>query len=117
MFQNSLALVEQCAIVHGHIFPYSPRAGTPAARMPQVDRATIKDRAARLRAACAARRQAWLRDLVGTTQSVLVERDGLSGHAENFAPVRLASPQPPSAIVRATITGLENDALIAQEAA
>jgi threonylcarbamoyladenosine tRNA methylthiotransferase MtaB len=117
MFQNSLALVEQCAIVHGHIFPYSPRAGTPAARMPQVDRATIKDRAARLRAACAARRQAWLNDLVGTTQSVLVERDGLSGHAENFAPVRLASPQPPSAIVRATITGLENDALIAQEAA
>ncbi|QGP77624.1 tRNA (N(6)-L-threonylcarbamoyladenosine(37)-C(2))-methylthiotransferase MtaB [Sphingobium sp. CAP-1] len=117
MFENSLALVEECAIVHGHIFPYSPRAGTPAARMPQVDRATIKARAARLRAACAVQREDWLRSLIGTTQSVLVERSGMSGHAENFAPVRFASAQPPSSIVRATITGLEKDGLIAQEAA
>jgi tRNA A37 methylthiotransferase MiaB len=52
----------------------------------------------------------------GTRQSVLVERSGLSGHAENFAPVRFATPQTPSAILHATITGLENGALIAQEA-
>ncbi|WP_370173988.1 tRNA (N(6)-L-threonylcarbamoyladenosine(37)-C(2))-methylthiotransferase MtaB [Sphingobium abikonense] len=117
MFARSLALIDDCAIVHGHIFPYSPRAGTPAARMPQVDRATIKARAARLRAACADRRDAWLRSLIGTQQSVLVERSGLSGHAENFAPVRFTTTQTPSAILRATITGLEKGVLIAQEAA
>ncbi|WP_327752600.1 tRNA (N(6)-L-threonylcarbamoyladenosine(37)-C(2))-methylthiotransferase MtaB [Sphingobium sp. SJ10-10] len=117
MFANSLKLVGECAIVHGHIFPYSPRTGTPAARMPQVDRAAIKERAARLRSACEAQRKDWLKSLLGSEQSVLVERNGLSGHAENFAPVRFAVPQPPSSIVRATITGLENGALIAQEAA
>ncbi|EQB10945.1 tRNA (N(6)-L-threonylcarbamoyladenosine(37)-C(2))-methylthiotransferase MtaB [Sphingobium lactosutens] len=117
MFARSLALIDDCAIVHGHIFPYSPRAGTPAARMPQVDRATIKARAARLRAACADRRDAWLRSLIGTQQSVLVERSGLSGHAENFASVRFTTAQTPSAILRATITGLEKGVLIAQEAA
>ena len=116
MFENSLKLVEQCDIVHGHIFPYSPRVGTPAARMPQVDRPTIKARAARLRDACAARRSDWLRGLIGSTQSVLVERSGMNGHAENFAPVRFATGQAPSSIVRATITGLEKDTLIAQEA-
>ncbi|NWK95480.1 tRNA (N(6)-L-threonylcarbamoyladenosine(37)-C(2))-methylthiotransferase MtaB [Sphingobium lactosutens] len=117
MFANSLALVDECDIVHGHIFPYSPRTGTPAARMPQVDRATIKARAARLRDACSTRRDGWLHSLIGTSQSVLVERSGLTGHAENFAPVRFASAKPPSSIVRAIITGLENDTLIAQEAA
>jgi threonylcarbamoyladenosine tRNA methylthiotransferase MtaB len=116
MFENSLKLVEECAIVHGHIFPYSPRAGTPAARMPQVDRLRIKARAARLRSACQGQRAGWLQSLIGTQQSVLVERNGLSGHAENFAPVRFAKAQSPSSIVRATITGLENGALIAQEA-
>lgn len=116
MFDNSLNLIADCDIVHGHIFPYSPRTGTPAARMPQVNRATIKARAARLRDACAARREAWLGSLIGTTQSVLVERSGLSGHAENFAPVRFTTTQSPSSIVPATITALENGALIAQEA-
>ncbi|MEC7932078.1 MAG: radical SAM protein, partial [Pseudomonadota bacterium] len=117
MFAGSLALVADCDIVHGHIFPYSPRAGTPAARMPQVDRAVVKDRAARLRAACAAQRERWLQGLIGTTQSVLVERSGQSGHAENFAPVRFTGAQAPSTTVAATITGLEKGVLIAQEAA
>ena len=116
MFENSLKLVGECAIVHGHIFPYSPRAGTPAARMPQVDRATIKARAARLRAACEAQRQQWLQSLIGSPQSVLVERNGLTGHAENFAPVHFETPQAPSSITSATITALENGVLIAQEA-
>ena len=115
MFENSLALVTDCHIVHGHIFPYSPRTGTPAARMPQVDRAIIKARAARLRAACEGQREAWLASLVGTRQSVLVELSGMRGHAENFAPVRFATPQTPGAIVAATITGLEKGVLIAQE--
>jgi threonylcarbamoyladenosine tRNA methylthiotransferase MtaB len=116
MFENSLRLVSECRIVHGHIFPYSPRTGTPAARMPQVDRLRVKARAARLREACAEERGRWLQSLVGTTQAVLVERNGVNGHAENFAPVRFATPHPSSSIVRAIITGLEKDALIAQEA-
>jgi threonylcarbamoyladenosine tRNA methylthiotransferase MtaB len=117
MFENSLRLVEQCAIVHGHIFPYSPRQGTPAARMPQVDRTIIKARAARLRSACEAQRHSWLGSLVGSVQSVLVERNGLSGHSENFAPVRFVAQQSPSSIISARITALENGVLIAQEAA
>ena len=116
MFENSLRLVGECTIVHGHIFPYSPRAGTPAARMPQVDRATVKARAARLRAACEAQRHGWLQSLIGTSQSVLVERNGFTGHAENFAPVRFETPQAASSITSATITALENGVLIAQEA-
>jgi threonylcarbamoyladenosine tRNA methylthiotransferase MtaB len=117
MFANSLALVRDCAIVHGHIFPYSPRPGTPAARMPQVDRAVIKDRAATLRTACADQRTEWLQSLIGTHQQVLVERDGLTGHAENFAPVRFRDAQAPCRIAAATIVALENGVLIAQEAA
>ena len=113
MFANSLAIVRECGIVHGHIFPYSPREGTPAARMPQVAHGLIRERAARLREACTDERRRWLASLVGTEQRVLVETSGLAGHAENFAPVRFTSPQIVGAIVTSRITGLEADALIA----
>ncbi|MFM9852887.1 MAG: tRNA (N(6)-L-threonylcarbamoyladenosine(37)-C(2))-methylthiotransferase MtaB [Sphingomonadaceae bacterium] len=89
MFANSRALIDDCDIVFGHIFPYSPRAGTPAALMPQVDRKTVKARAEILRAATAARKATWLHSLIGSTQRVLIELDGHSGHAENFARVVL----------------------------
>lgn len=89
MFANSLALIDDCDIVHGHIFPYSPRLGTPAARMPQVDHASIKRRAAQLRARCNERHAAWLASLVGTRHDMLVESDGESGHLGNFAKARL----------------------------
>ncbi|HYI49727.1 MAG TPA: tRNA (N(6)-L-threonylcarbamoyladenosine(37)-C(2))-methylthiotransferase MtaB [Allosphingosinicella sp.] len=88
MAENTLRLVADCDIVMGHIFPYSPKRGTPAARMPQVSPAIAKLRARALREACARRKAAWLEGLVGTRQKVLVESDGL-GHAENFAPVRI----------------------------
>jgi len=91
MHENSVALVDECDIVMGHIFPFSPKRGTPAARMPQVPSAVVKERARRLREACARRKAAWLRGLVGTTQRVLVEKDG-RGHAENFAPVLVRRP-------------------------
>ncbi len=91
MFANSLALVADCDIVHGHIFPYSPRAGTPAARMPQVDPPVVRDRAKRLREACGARHAAWLETLIGTTQDVLVELSGDKGHCGNFAMVQVPS--------------------------
>jgi threonylcarbamoyladenosine tRNA methylthiotransferase MtaB len=88
MHENSLRLIDECDIVMGHIFPFSPKRGTPAARMPQVPPAIAKQRARRLREACAGRKAAWLAGLVGTRQRVLVEKDGL-GHAENFASVQL----------------------------
>ncbi|MEA3046018.1 MAG: threonylcarbamoyladenosine tRNA methylthiotransferase MtaB [Sphingomonadales bacterium] len=89
MAENSLRLVDECDIVMGHIFPFSPKRGTPAARMPQVSPDIAKLRARRLREACAARQAMWLQGLVGTLQKVLVEREDGSGHAENFAPVRV----------------------------
>jgi threonylcarbamoyladenosine tRNA methylthiotransferase MtaB len=88
MAENSLRHVDECDIVMGHIFPFSPKRGTPAARMPQVPPPVIKERARRLREACGLRKAAWLSSLVGTRQKVLVEHDGI-GHAENFAPVQI----------------------------
>ena len=93
MFENSFKLLADCDIVLGHIFPYSPRPGTPAARMPQLDRALVKERAERLRNASAARKAAWLNALIGTRQQVLVELDGRTGHATNFASVALEQRQ------------------------
>lgn len=113
MFEHSLALISECRIVHGHIFPYSPRSGTPAARMPQVDAALIRDRAARLRAACAANRDHWLASLIGAEQRVLIESSGLAGHGESFAPVKLAQSGPVGQIVPMRIAALEEGALIA----
>ena len=111
MAANTAALIDDCDIVFGHIFPYSPRAGTPAARMPQLDPATIRRRAAALRERAAARRAAWLGSLLGTCQAVLAERGG-AGHAANFARVRFeGAPPPPGRIISTIITGVEADGL------
>jgi len=92
MHENSLRLIDECDVVMAHIFPFSPKNGTPAARMPQVPPAVAKERARGLREASARWREAWLQALVGTTQRVLVERDNGFGHAENFAPVQIKAP-------------------------
>jgi len=113
MFANTLALIADCGVVHAHIFPYSPRAGTPAARMPQVAPATIRDRAGRLRAAAAEQRANWLETLVGSRQQVLVERPGDRGHAENFAEVRLTAPRQTGETVNVTIARVEDGKLVA----
>jgi threonylcarbamoyladenosine tRNA methylthiotransferase MtaB len=86
MALNSLKLLHDCDIVTAHIFPFSPRPNTPAARMPQLPRDVVKPRAARLREAAAERRSGWLDTLVGTPQTVLIEAPG-KGHSDNFAPV------------------------------
>ena len=112
MFADTLALIADCAIVHAHIFPYSPRDGTPAARMPQVAHEIRRERSARLRARAGDAKAAWLRTLVGTTQAVLVERPGDRGHAGNFAEVRLPSPAKPGDIVDVRITGAADTHLI-----
>ncbi|MBA3941529.1 MAG: tRNA (N(6)-L-threonylcarbamoyladenosine(37)-C(2))-methylthiotransferase MtaB [Sphingopyxis sp.] len=113
MFAGSLALIDDCDIVFGHIFPYSPRAGTPAARMPQVGRGIARERAATLREANARRRHRWLDAQLGRTASVLVERDGRTGHAENFAAVALAVPASPGAIIDVRLTARDGDRMIA----
>jgi threonylcarbamoyladenosine tRNA methylthiotransferase MtaB len=87
--RNSLALLDDCDIVAAHVFPFSPRPNTPAARMPQLERELVKARAARLREAAARRRERWLDGLVGSSQPVLVE-NGEKGHSDGFAPVRIA---------------------------
>jgi threonylcarbamoyladenosine tRNA methylthiotransferase MtaB len=85
---DNLSIIDQLDIVHAHIFPYSPRPGTPAARMPQLPRDMVKARAAALRERAATRRAAWLDSLVGETLPVLAERDG-TGYAPNYARVAL----------------------------
>jgi threonylcarbamoyladenosine tRNA methylthiotransferase MtaB len=112
MFANSLAIVEECDIVFGHIFPYSPRRGTPAARMPQVEPEVVKARAKRLREACEERQAAWLDALIGTQQQVLVELDGRMGHAENFAKVEMESLFPPRSVQTVSIIRRKGSALV-----
>ena len=117
MFANSLALIDDCDIAFGHIFPYSARAGTAAARMPQVGRTVARERAARLREANMRRRHAWLDAQAGTTASMLVERDGLSGHAANFAALALSAPAVAGMIIPVQIGARIDDRLIATEIA
>jgi len=88
MALNSLKLLGDCDIITAHIFPFSPRPNTPAARMPQLSNEVVKARAARLREAAAARRMRWLHSLVGSVQPILVEGPGI-GHTDNFAPVAI----------------------------
>lgn len=104
MAANSLALIDDCDIVHAHIFPYSPRAGTPAARMPQVDLELRRERAARLRSASARRKAVWLDRLVGTEQQILVEAPGNRGHSTGFADFRLDQNHRTGDIISVTIT-------------
>ncbi len=89
MALNTLKLLDDCDLIAAHVFPFSPRPSTPAARMPQVERETVKARAARLRTAAAGRRSRWLDSMVGSLQPVLIENNG-KGHTDNFAPVAIA---------------------------
>ena len=103
MHEANLSIVRELGVVHGHVFPYSPRPGTPAALMPQVDPAAIRARAAELRATVAEVREDWLQSLIGKPLSVLAERDG-TGHAANFARVLLPPGSEPGLIVTHTPT-------------
>jgi threonylcarbamoyladenosine tRNA methylthiotransferase MtaB len=111
-FENSLSMVEACGLSYLHVFPYSPRPGTPAARMPQVDPGLRKDRAARLRDVGARARARFFQRRIGTTADVLVEKPDF-GHSEHFAPVAVVDGRPDT-IVRARITGATGDRLLGQ---
>ena len=112
-FENSLKLVEECNLTWLHVFPYSPRPGTPAARMPQVNGQAIKTRAARLRAAGDVRVAGHLAQQIGRTHHVLMENPHM-GRTEQFTEVTFVAPQSEGQIVTATITGAQGTQLTAQ---
>jgi len=120
MFDNTLAAVGELDLAFLHVFPYSPRPGTPAARMPQVDPGIRKDRAGRLRLAGDKGLKRFLQSRTGTTAQVLVEKDdhGQSrGLSQHYASVRLDFAAPIGAIVDARITAAGDDYLLASKAA
>ncbi len=116
MFDNALSIIDACGLARVHVFPFSPREGTPAARMPQLERSLVKARAARLRAKADA---AWARHLssfAGSTQSVLFEKPD-HGRAADFTPVRLAGAQlEPGTIADVLVTGHSDGALTGRPA-
>ena len=109
MFENSLKIVEECGLTHLHVFTFSPREGTPAARMPQVERRVVKQRAGLLRAAGERAYSRHLDGLVGTRQRVLVEQDGI-GRTEGFVIAALGEGKP-GEIVEVTVSGHDGDRL------
>jgi len=112
MFARALDLVDACGLTQLHVFPFSPRPGTPAARMPQLDRAVIKERAGRLREKGAAALARHLAAQVGATHRVLTERGGF-GRTAQFTPVKLASPLDPGMILDLMVTGHDGRQLLA----
>ena len=116
MFENSLKIVEECGLTFLHVFPFSPRPGTPAARMPQLPKPLIQDRARALRQKGKERLDAFLVGEVGTQRSVLIETES-SGRTEHFASVKFAQRMSAGAIVRARVTGRGSDHLEASLAA
>ena len=115
MFENTLSIVEACGLTYLHVFPYSPRPGTPAAKMPQVGHADIKARAARLRAAGIIVLDAHLDSLIGTRQTVLMEKPDY-GRTECFAGVQV-EPAEVGQLIDVTIVGKSPSGLLAQRIA
>ena len=113
LFAETLAFVTDAALPYLHVFPYSERPGTPAARMPAVPPAERRERAGRLRAAGQTAATAFFAAQQGTRVNVLTERDG-TGHSEHFAPVRLAAPAAPGQVVAARVVGADAAGLHAQ---
>ena len=107
----NLSIIDELGIVHAHVFPFSPRPGTPAARMPQLAREVIKARAADLRTRAADTRAAWLQSLVGETLPVLAERDG-TGYAPNYARVALPDGTAAGSIVNVTVREVREGLLV-----
>ena len=110
-FENSIKLVEECGLTWLHIFPYSKRDGTPAARMPQIDGRIIKSRAELLRSLGKKVRSKHLREQIGRKHKVLMESSVL-GRTEQFAEVLFASPKQEGSIVDATISDASNSQLM-----
>jgi threonylcarbamoyladenosine tRNA methylthiotransferase MtaB len=112
MFARSLDLVDECGLTQLHIFPFSPRPGTPATRMPQVDRTVVKERARRLREKGERALRAYLDREIGARRRVLVESHAL-GRTEQFMPVRLATPAEAGVILDLAIKAHDGRQLLA----
>jgi threonylcarbamoyladenosine tRNA methylthiotransferase MtaB len=113
MFANTLSLIDDCGLTWLHIFPYSARKGTPAARMPQVPMERRKARAAELRAAGERRLDLFLAGQIGAEIAALVEKPG-EGRSEHYAAVRLSDDRAPvGSVVRARVVGRRDGALVA----
>jgi threonylcarbamoyladenosine tRNA methylthiotransferase MtaB len=112
MFARSLDLIDECGLTHLHVFPFSPRPGTPAARMPQVARAVIKERAARLREKGEAALRRHLEHEVGARRRVLTESPSLA-RTEQFTPVRLMAPVASGVILDVEIASHDGRQLLA----
>ncbi len=112
-FGNTLRLVEECGLAFLHVFPFSPRPGTPAAKMPQLPRPLVKERAARLREAGAAALVRHLAGHVGKAARVLAERGGLA-RLDDFTPVRLVAPLEAGTLANARITGHDGAVLLGE---
>ncbi len=110
-FRNSLGLVDDCGLTFLHVFPFSPRAGTPAARMPQLGRGIAKERARRLREKGETALRRHLANEIGRRRKVLVERGG--GRTEHYAEVRLDKVSEPGTIQDVFIAGHDGRRLLA----
>ncbi|MEZ5922998.1 MAG: tRNA (N(6)-L-threonylcarbamoyladenosine(37)-C(2))-methylthiotransferase MtaB [Hyphomicrobiaceae bacterium] len=113
MFEGSLEIVEACGLTYLHVFPFSPRRGTPAARMPQVARPVVQERARRLRVAGAHALERFLDGEIGTVRTALVERPGI-GRTPQFAEIKLDPSVPPGSLVDLTVTGRIGHQLVGQ---
>jgi threonylcarbamoyladenosine tRNA methylthiotransferase MtaB len=113
MFDESARLVDDCGLTFLHVFPFSPRGGTPAARMPQLARHVVKDRAARLRVKADAALAGHLQSQVGRDVEVLMERERV-GRTQGFAEVELRVPEPQGSLVRVRVTGSDGKRLWAE---
>jgi threonylcarbamoyladenosine tRNA methylthiotransferase MtaB len=112
-FSNTLQHAEDCGLAFLHVFPFSPRKGTPAARMPQLGREIAKERAARLRKKGGELLRRHFANEIGTTRRVLVEQSGTEGRSEHFMPVKLARKQTRGAIAEVRIAGHDERGLLA----
>jgi threonylcarbamoyladenosine tRNA methylthiotransferase MtaB len=112
MFANTLAIVAEADLTYLHVFPYSPREGTPAARMPQVDKKIARNRAEILRQAGNLQLANLMASRIGKIENVLIERNGL-GRTEQFVPVTVAGSQP-GELLAVRVTGTAADGLIGE---
>jgi threonylcarbamoyladenosine tRNA methylthiotransferase MtaB len=123
MFENSMKMVEDCNLTYLHVFPYSVRKGTPAARMPQIDRSIRKARGAKLRALGEERLEAFLSSQVGNDVEILVEKamkdeNAILGHTEHFAPAKILGKYLDNLksgyIAKARVTGYQDGILLTE---
>ena len=115
MFKDSLRLIEECGLTWLHVFPYSARPETPAARMPQHPKSLCSERATQLREAGNAVKREFFKSAIGSKATIVVEKDG-RGRTEQFAPVTLNKPAPEGSLLQVKITGVRNNSLDAHSA-